>query len=193
MSATTIQIVSGKFLDPLNLKPEDIEIEDIARSLSKVCRFNGHSKDFYSVAQHSVLVSYIVPPEFALAGLMHDASEYIIADIASPVKPVFSNYYEVESHVMSVIAEKFGFAWPLPAPVRHADMVLLKTEKRDLLPQHPDDDKFWVFPPGVYPLMDTIYPMDHNTATHYFLSRFHGITGEKREKSRGITPEVNIR
>ncbi len=70
-----IQTLSGKKFDYLNSTTDDVEIEDIANALSHICRFSGHLPEFYSVAQHSVLCSQIVPPDFAFEALMHDAAE----------------------------------------------------------------------------------------------------------------------
>ena len=76
---------SGLGFDPEDPKPEAIVIEDIAHALSNICRFGGHTGSFYSVAQHSVLVSLHTNAKFARAGLMHDASEAYIGDIIRPV------------------------------------------------------------------------------------------------------------
>ena len=77
---------TGKEFYPLDPNPADIDIKDIAHALSNCCRFAGHIKSFYSVAQHSVIVSELCEPENALAGLLHDASEAYLSDIARPVK-----------------------------------------------------------------------------------------------------------
>ena len=84
MSWITTQ--SGKHFDFNNLSAADICIEDISCALSNLCRFTGHVQDFYSVAQHSVHVSYLVPPEFALEALLHDAAEAYCNDISAPRK-----------------------------------------------------------------------------------------------------------
>lgn len=183
MKNSTIQVISGQYIDPLNPDTERINIEDIAHALSNVCRFTGHVREFYSVAQHSVLVSYVVPKEFALAGLMHDASEAYLADIASPVKPHLSSYYDIEEALMSVIAEKFGFDWPMHPEVRKADLILLATEKRDLLPAHEEDEKFWMFN-GFPPLATPIYPYEPKAAKVYFLNRFKELTEGIQSPSR---------
>jgi 5'-deoxynucleotidase YfbR-like HD superfamily hydrolase len=81
-----IQTLSGKRFDYINSTADDVDIEDIANALSNICRFAGHVPEFYSVAQHSVLCSQIVPPEFAFEALMHDAAEAYCQDIPQPLK-----------------------------------------------------------------------------------------------------------
>jgi 5'-deoxynucleotidase YfbR-like HD superfamily hydrolase len=81
-----IQTYQGGCFEPFNPHPDQIHIRDIAHALALTCRFTGHCLDFYSVAQHSVMVSQIVSHKHALAGLLHDASEAYLTDVASPIK-----------------------------------------------------------------------------------------------------------
>lgn len=132
---------TGKLIEPLNPDPALIDIVDITHALSNCCRFCGHVRTFYSVAQHSVLASRIVPVKHALTALLHDASEAYLSDIASPIKqqPEFGTVYKAaEERLMHAIAETFGIDWPMPHAVKRADMVLLRTEQRDLMPSSPD-------------------------------------------------------
>lgn len=97
----------------LNPTSEQIDIEDIAHSLSMVCRYNGHIKKFYSVAEHCCNVAVITysvtkDPKLALSALMHDASEAYIVDIPRPLKPHLSNYKEVEERVEKAIQDKWN-------------------------------------------------------------------------------------
>lgn len=126
-----IETFTGKefyFLDP---KPDSIDIRDIAHSLAFTCRYTGHCSRFYSVAEHSVFVSYLAGNP--LAGLLHDASEAYITDIASPIKPHLHNYKEIEDHLMSCIAAEFGFTYPLDPDIKDCDATQLKTEAKYLL------------------------------------------------------------
>lgn len=126
-----IETFTGKefyFLDPT---PDAIDIRDIAHSLAFTCRYTGHSKRFYSVAEHSILVSYLANDP--LAGLLHDASEAYITDIASPIKPYLSNYKELEDMLMGRIASKFGFDYPFDPDIKDCDATQLKTEAKYLL------------------------------------------------------------
>lgn len=141
VSAGHIITFTGRMMNPLDPKPSDIDILDIAHALSNCCRFCGHVRSFYSVAQHSVLVSRIVAPEHALIALMHDASEAYLSDIARPIKqqPEFGDVYKAaEERLMLAIGERFGFDWPMPPEVHVADEILLRSEQRDLMPPSPD-------------------------------------------------------
>lgn len=128
---------------PTDPRVEDIDLTDIAHALSLVCRFAGHVRWHYSVAQHSVLVSrraavLVRNPEGSLLaarwGLLHDASEAYIADVASPVKrlPELAPYRAAEATIQAVVMEAFGLPGVEPPAVREADMELLYTEARDL-------------------------------------------------------------
>src|SRR6266516_6511979 len=111
---------TGKWFDVFNPKHEDVDLEDIAHSESMQCRFTGHTKQFYSVAQHSVLVSQNCPSEYALAGLMHDASEAYLSDIARPIKkhPDFGPFYlKVEDGLTAAIMKAFDLTKDIPDKV----------------------------------------------------------------------------
>lgn len=130
---TCIRTWSGRYVDPLDPDPGTILVEDIAHALSHQCRFGGHLPMFYSVAEHSLLVSEFVAPEHKLAALMHDASEAYLLDIPSPVKHRLPGYKEAEDQLMRVIAAKFNFPWPLPAEVKAADTRALQVEWDDIM------------------------------------------------------------
>jgi len=124
-----IQTFTGDRIYPLDPQPDEISIEDIAHSLSMQCRYNGHCNNFYSVAEHSLLLSYLVDPEYALDALLHDSSEAYLADIPRPIKPFLKGYYEHEDALMHKIADKFKFNWPLPDQVKEYDMRILNDER----------------------------------------------------------------
>lgn len=128
-----IETYTGQKFYFLNPDPKDVLIEDIAHALSNNCRYTGHCYDFYSVAEHSLICSFLVEPANALAALLHDASEAYLTDVASPIKPYLTNYKEMEDVIMKVIAAKFKFDWPLNDDVKDADAVQLKTEAKHLM------------------------------------------------------------
>lgn len=165
-----IQTFSGKRFTPINPNPESIVIQDIAHSLSMQCRFSGHIKRFYSVAQHSVLVSYLSDIEDALWGLLHDATEAYLVDIPSPLKRSgrFNAYLEFEKNMQTAICARFGLKNAEPTSVKAADKIMLATEARDLMVNLRKD---WDYP--VKPLPLKIEPLLPEEAEKLFLDRFY--------------------
>ena len=129
------QTYSGLRFNPTNPIPDAILIQDIAHSLSMQCRFNGHTNQFYSVAQHCVAVSYLCDAADALWGLLHDATEAYLCDIPSPLKATdqFVAYREMEAKMQTAICTRFGLEDKEPASVKKADQLMLVTEARDLM------------------------------------------------------------
>lgn len=131
-----IQTYSGLQAHPLDLQPNEICIEDIAHALSNICRFTGHCKEFYSVAQHSVNVALYCHLPNGLWGLLHDASEAYICDIASPIKHSvpFTYYRKIEKNVMKAILKKFNLPLREPEEVKQIDheMVILEAKQLGL-------------------------------------------------------------
>ena len=161
-----IETFTGKFINPLNLKPEDIDICDIAHALSLICRFNGHCIENYSVAEHSIRVSDLLKGEDKLTGLLHDASEAYMADIARPVKWALPQVREVEGLIQIAINTKFNLKGDWRA-VKKADNILLATEARDLMRTKGAD---WYLP--IAPLETRIVTWDSKLAEQKFLAYF---------------------
>lgn len=129
-----IETYTGKHFDLFDESDTDsISIVDIAHALSMNCRYNGHTKKFYSVAEHSYLCSYLVPEEHAFDALMHDASEAYLSDIPRPFKAYIGNYKEIENRVQSRIARRFGFSEVEPAIVKNVDTGILWLEAQTLM------------------------------------------------------------
>ena len=169
---------SGRHLDFRNPDPAEIAIGDIAVALSRACRFSGQCRLFYSVAQHSVLVSLIVPAEHALEALLHDATEAWLGDVSTPLKALLPEYVRIEKKLDRVVRRKFGLPEEMSGPVHRADRVLLATEKRDLMPE--DTDK-WPVLEGVSPLPGSVLPWTENSAREVFLERWARLTGGGRD------------
>lgn len=181
----SIFTVTGRRVWPLDPDPSMFHIEDIAHSLSQQCRFTGHTSAFYSVAQHSVLVSEILAPEHALWGLLHDASEAYLSDIARPAKVQMPEYRQIEDRLERAIAEAFGLPWPMPVEVKGADTILLMTEKRDLMPRSGEYSP--IHSKGVMPLEYRITPWHPERAKSRFLSRYSELTGRDEKSIHPVT------
>lgn len=129
---------TGKAYYPLDPRPEEVCIEDIAHGLSMLCRYAGQVKRFYSVAEHSFLVSCMVPPELALEALLHDASEAYCSDIVRPLKKVLPDYRQIEGLNDLVIRTKFGLPHAEHPLIKQADTDILQDEAMALLAPIPE-------------------------------------------------------
>lgn len=163
--------VSGRDVDIQRVTPSDISILDIAHSLSNLCRFAGHTREFYSVAQHSVRVALALPEELQLAGLLHDASEAYVVDLPRPVKCLLPDYRKIEDSVWEVIALRFGisrFEHPL---IKETDNRALRTEWDELMrPPLPLEFK------GL-PRLNAESPLQPKAAYRLFLLTFARLSG----------------
>ena len=169
-----IQTFTGRAFWPLAPQPEEVVIEDVAHALAHLCRYTGHTRTFFSVAQHSVLASHAVPAADALWALLHDASEAYLADVARPVKAFLPEYRVAEERLELCIARRFGLPWPMPASVREADRRLLATERRDLMTRPPAP---WLATERVDPYPEVIAPWTPRVAEVQFLARFKELGG----------------
>ena len=128
-----IRTFTGIYMNVFEPTFEMICIEDIAHALSNQCRFGGHLPYYYSVAQHSIVMSDKMHESHKLAALLHDASEAYLLDIPRPIKQRLTNYKEIEDKLMALIAEKFGFKYPLHEKVKEVDEYMLQWEWSTLM------------------------------------------------------------
>lgn len=156
---------TGKRFDYIAPKPEMVDIEDIAHALSQTCRFSGHCSEFYSVAQHSVIVSELVPPEHALGALLHDATEAYLPDVPRPAKRLLNDFHVLEERVAAVIGMHFKTRSDDPQ-IKHADNLALYAEARHFY----GDISDWELDKWKNDL--EIIPLDPDSAKVLFLDRF---------------------
>jgi hypothetical protein len=170
---------TGRYFDFTNIWSNEVEIPDIAKGLSNVCRFAGQCERFYSVAEHSILVADILqradaPASVVFGGLMHDASEALLGDITSPLKSLLPGYVEIEAEVQRYLMDRLA-----PGAVfnehgtRTADLIALAIEQRDIM--HNTDA--WGSLLGVYgcEAIDKFHidePMIPEIAYEQFLARY---------------------
>lgn len=142
MSQDFILTYRGLKFTPLDPKPEQIDIEDIATALANANRFGGHSLIPYSVATHSVHVMNVVKMKgydvyWQLIALFHDASEAYISDIVTPVKKNLPEYRQIENKIQSVIYQALGIEEPdeesYQKIVKQADLIMIKNEMLQLM------------------------------------------------------------
>lgn len=169
----TILLQSGAYFDLLDPEGSVFTIEDVAHGLAHVCRFAGHCRHFYSVAQHSVYVSRIVPPEDALAGLLHDAAEAFIGDVTKPLKDLLPDYRAIETRIEAAVLDRFGLPAALPASIKAADLTMLATEQVALMRNRDQ----WGTVAGYAPIADfAIHELTPWQAKIMFLRRWVELT-----------------
>lgn len=169
---------TGRYFDYTNGQ-NVITVQEVAYALANICRFGGHCRPFYSVAEHSIRVSEIVPLQDAMWGLLHDAAEAYLGDVPRPLKNLLPDYRKIEKRIEAEILPKLGLKGPKPDSVKHADVVMLATEQRDLMPAHDDQ---WALIEGIDPLPDRIVPMTPYWACMKFMDRYHEINRQLQEQ-----------
>lgn len=149
MSGTCMITRSGRMVDLLNVKPEDIDLEDIAHALAHTNRFTGHARRPYSVAEHSINVARFLPEPIKIYGLLHDAHEAYIGDISTPFKGALDwapGFTEILARHTRRIDEAIYAALEIPPPaaaieqaVKYADTTMGVKELRELFDHPPPD------------------------------------------------------
>lgn len=172
-------------LDP---RPEDVNIRDIAHSLSLKCRYGGHCAYFYSVAEHCVLLSHLVPGRLALAALMHDSAETYTGDIMRPIKESIGDagkWRQIEQRLDEVICLQLGLNLDeLHDPlIKEYDSRIL-TDERDVLQAPPLPGKNYGDK-----LSATIRCLTWSDAEHEFLARYDELM--RRRPVTTAAPELS--
>lgn len=175
-----IETYLGHPIDPLNPEPERIHVMDIIHSLSNQCRFSGHTREFYSVGQHSVLVSQLLAKwgcdtRIQALGLFHDGSEAYLMDMPTPIKRQMPEYRRAETPLQLMVEDVLFPEFPhdewrkeANILVKDADLILLATEARDLM----RDPKDWKVLQGVKPLDFEIIPAPPAIAKAFFIDYY---------------------
>ena len=179
-----IQTVSGRRVNPFDADPADIDPADIAQALSNICRFGGHSRAFYSVAQHSLIVSELLEAQGAtpaelMAALLHDAAEAYLGDLPHPIKhrsELGAQFKQAEKRLEAVIERRFDLP-EASARIKPLDRALLATERRTF------SEEAWDWPEleGVDALDLTIEPWEPARAAREFLARYERLAAERRD------------
>ncbi|HEY0288532.1 MAG TPA: hypothetical protein VGC62_16235 [Pseudomonas sp.] len=178
---TQILTFLGRSLDLAAPDADLIDPRDIAHALANICRFGGHTRKFYSVAQHSCIVADLVPDEHKLAALLHDATEAYVGDMVRPLKLAMPAYQAIEEQIWLAICKRFWIDSELPACVLNADMIALASERRDLMPHH---SAAWSCLDGVEPIAKTIRPWGIQEARdNYFQRLMDQLAIEHRRKA----------
>lgn len=189
---------SGRRIFLLEPDPEQILLDDIAHALSMICRFGGHVREFYSVAQHSMLVSTIVGEGrpcsdlWLRTALMHDAAEAYLGDVVRPLKKALGPAYgDIEERWERAICGRFALPYDVMrgVTIKAADRVALVTERRHLVAQHSwpwVEDEAKVQPRG-----GTLEPLGPGAAKVAFLDRWVQLGGTVDENNPGIIRPLN--
>ena len=184
-----IQTFTKKNFDPFHPDPQLIVIEDIAHALAYQNRFGGHGKRFYSIAQHSLLVSALSAFDDELYGLLHDASEAYLGDIPRPLKQTdaFAGYRRAEKHLQGVIMAHFGLPFHQMDTVKYADQMALKLECHWLMSPMTQDlhEQMELDKETLEDWHEYSLPMDSREAEEKFLETF-----VKLMRSHSTTEEV---
>jgi hypothetical protein len=179
-----IETFTGAFT-PMDPKAGDVRIEDIAHALSLKCRFNGHCRVFYSVAEHSVRLSELVKRfadgrarvvvmELQRIALLHDAAEAYLCDVPRPIKDHLKGFKAVEMLVESAVAARFGVKWPWPRELKKLDYQLCLAEAAALMPSGGKDWETY----GLNRLEIPIVPWSAAQAEEAFLGTWRELSRE---------------
>ena len=182
ITGPVILLGSGTYYSYLTPETSAITIEDIAYGLAYACRFAGQCvsrrtgrRTYYSVAEHCVRMSWLAPPEHRYDALMHELGEGTCGDMTSPMKAICQDFKAIEKRCDAAARGQFGVRMTNPGLIKHLDMVMLATERRDLLPWKGER---WAYLGDVHPHPDEIEPWSPDDAAERFLLAFYVLKPE---------------
>ena len=175
-----IMLQSGVWFDFCEPESSEFNIYDIAAGLSNTCRYAGQCSAFYSVAEHSLLVSEVACDN-AYAALMHDAAEAFIGDITRPLKQLLPDFKRIEARVEQAIFERFGVPRPMPKEVKIADLRVLAAEQAQIMPR---ETSLWAFSDGIEPAPIVVRCLTPTEARDAFLTRYDELSAPASIKRR---------
>lgn len=178
--------VSGRYFSFLLPSTSVATIDDVATSLSHVCRFGGHVRTFYSVAQHAYHISQCVPEGIALEALMSVAHKAFVGDMIWPLKQLDEQYQGIEERVREALLRQFRLPVGVSPAVREARRILLATELRDIGPVKSGGE--WPELVGVEPLIFKLEPMSPPVARKTFLDRYYELRARDNDASNFLEP-----
>lgn len=164
----TIMLASGHLFDFLDPHNSEFTIEDVAHGLSLICRYTGQCRAFYSVAEHSLLVSDIAT-DYRYEALLHDAAEAFIGDVTRPLKQLLPEYKRIETVVEDAVIERFGLDRNYRATVKAADLRVLAAEQVQVMAPGTAD---WAAKAGIEPAPIIVQFLSPDVARRSFLERY---------------------
>lgn len=175
VSGPVAQLCDGSYFDLEHPERTPVSVEVIAHHLAAINRYVGATRTPYSVAQHAVLCSCIVNEEHALQALHHDDAEFVLGDDTSPKKLLIPEIKQHEDRILRAMFEHLGMPWPMHPAVKQADLEMLATERRDLMP---DTGERWGCLEGIQPRQFRVIPWTFWTAKATFIRRHYELTRE---------------
>ena len=174
-----IGLLSGAQMNYNRPEESDVTLDDLASALSNICRFSGHLPSFYSVAQHLVNTSRIVPAQFAFDALMHDTAEAFTNDLPTPLKWALPVFKELEVRIEGAMAKKFGFNYPYPPEIKIADTQMLLLEKKYVKKDYRDWPNYRDIEFEHLAKLVDLKPWQPCRAKREFLDRYYELTNEQ--------------
>lgn len=184
-----IMLQSGRLFDLSDPESSPIDVGDIAHGLAHTCRYAGQCKCFYSVAEHSVLVSENVPTA-TLAALFHDAAEAYVGDMSRPLKQLLPEYAKIEKKISQAIFASLGIDWPPPPEVKAADYAVMAAEQAVLMPEGTNE---WLHQTDIVPAKVEIRRLTPEEAKDFFMRRYRILTqSNQTEEAKAGTANTGI-